>query len=263
MRKDKQVAVYVVDHLADLTKAELRAMVERGVYGLYVSIDAATEETYKKIRIGCNWQKVQDNIRRLIEIKKEMNSPLPEIVTRFVVLKENLHEIPSFLDMVAAFATPENKKWVGSSGVRVEYVGNLEFKDTKDHSVYKVPQELLDEAVKKTRQYGFNTFFFHTEVDKLPSIRQCYAWLEPYVMDGGYVLPCCAVLMSNRRTDLRKYAYGNLHSTSFEEIWESERYRRFRRTVNDMTTPVPVFCSTCRAFSVKERVKSKGVDLQT
>ena len=263
MRKDKQVAVYVVDHLSDLKEQQLRDMVQMGLYGLYVSIDAATEDTYKKIRIGCNWQHVQANIRRLIELKREMNSPLPEIVTRFVVLKENLHEIPAFLDMVAEFATPENKKWVGSGGVRVEFVGNLEFKETKEQSVYRVDQTLLDEAVRKTRQYGFNTFFFHTEVAKLPSIKQCYAWLEPYVMDGGYVLPCCAVLMSNRRTDLRKHAFGNLHEQSFDAVWNSERYQRFRQYVNDMSKPVPIYCATCRAFDQKERLKAHGADPKT
>lgn len=263
VRRDKQVALYMVDHLADIGEKELRQMVNLGLYGLYVSIDAATEETYKQIRVGCNWKHMQQNIRRLIAIKKELNSPLPEIVVRFIILKQNMHEIPAFLDMVAEFATPENRKWIGSGGVRVEYVGNLEFQETKDQSVYKVKDELLVAAVNKTRQYGFNTFFFHTEVEKMPSIKQCYSWLEPYVMDGGYVLPCCAVLMSNKRTELRKYAYGNLHATPFKEIWKSERYRRFRLHINDMTKPVPIFCATCRAFAVKNRIKACGVDVET
>lgn len=263
VRKEKQVALYIVDHLADIGETELRQMVELGLYGLYVSIDAATEETYKKIRIGCNWKRVQENIRRLIAIKKEMNSPLPEIVTRFIILKENMHEIPAFLDMVAEFATPENRKWIGSGGIRVEYVGNLEFPEIKSQSVYKVANELLNAAVAKTHQYGFNTFFFHTEIEKLPCIQQCYSWLEPYIMDGGYVLPCCAVLMSNKRTELRKNAYGNLHANTFETIWKSERYRRFRQYVNDMMKPVPIFCATCRAFAPKDRIKEHGVDTET
>lgn len=263
MRREKQVAVYVVDHLSDLRDRDLQQMVDLGLFGLYVSIDAATRETYQRIRIGCDWDRVQGNIRRLIEIKKDRRSPLPEIVVRFVVLKENVHEIPAFLDMVAEFATPENRRWIGSGGVRVEYVGNLEFKEIRDLSVQQLAPQLLEDTVRKTRQYAFNTFFFHTEADKLPSIGQCYAWLEPYVMDGGYVLPCCAVLMSNRRSDLRKHAYGNLHDQTFTQIWNSERYRRFRRIVNDMHQPIPLYCSWCRAFDQKERLKKYGLDQNT
>ncbi|MBN1268129.1 MAG: SPASM domain-containing protein [Kiritimatiellae bacterium] len=263
VRREKKAALYIVDHFADLTDTELRHMVEIGLFGVYVSIDAATKETYDRIRLGCNWNNVQRNIRRLIEIKKEMGSPLPEIVVRLTVLKENVHEVASFLDMVAEFATPENRKWVGSGGVRVEYVGNLEFKEIKEQSVYALPDDLLEQAVAKTRKYKFNTFFFHTEVGKLPSIEQCYAWLEPYILDGGYVLPCCQVLMSNKRKALREHAFGNLHELTFTEIWNSERYRRFRKNINDMKQPVPWFCATCRGFAVKDRLAKVGADPET
>lgn len=262
-RREKHAALYIVDHLADVGEAELRHLVEIGLFGLYVSVDAATRETYEKIRKGCNWDSLQDNLRQIIAIKKEKHSPLPEICFRYIILKENAHEMPAFLDLIAQLATPENRPWIGAGGVRIELVGNLEFTDIKDQSVSTVARECIDAVIAKTRQYNFNTFFFHTESNKLPSIRQCYAWLEPYIMDGGYVLPCCNVLMSNRRTDLRKYAFGNLHDRTFDAIWNSERYRRFRCYVNDMSKPVPAFCAICRAFRNKERIAQHGVDLNT
>lgn len=263
MREEKKVALYIVDHFSDIKEEQLRLLVELGVFGVHLSIDAATEGTYEKIRIGCRWKKVQEHIARLIEIKKELKSPLPDITFRFVILKENMHEIPAFLDMVATHATPENRKWIGSGGVRVEYVGNSEFSENKKQSVYVIPDELLKATMEKTHKYKFNTFFFHSEVPKLASIKQCIAWLEPYIMDGGYLLPCCQVLMSNSRAHLRKYAFGNLHEKSFGELWDSERYRRFRDYVNNMDKPLPVYCSTCRAFELGERLKKHGVDLNT
>lgn len=263
VRRERQAALYIVDHLSDIGENELRHMIKFGLFGVYISIDAATPDTYRQIRKGCNWKNVQQNIRDLIRLKKELKSPIPEICFRFIILKENIHEIVPFLDMVAEFATPENRPWINSGGVRVEFVGNLEFKDTLSHSVYRVPQETLREVVRKTQAYGFNTFFFHTEVDKLASIAQCYSWLEPYIMDGGYVLPCCAVLMSNSRTQLRELAFGNLHQQNFCDIWNSERYRRFRQYVNDMSKPVPSFCTICRSFAYKKRLQEKGADMKT
>lgn len=263
VRRTKQAALYVVDHLSDIGEKELRHMVQVGLFGLYISIDAATRETYQAIRKGCIWNNVQRNIRDLIRIKKELRSPIPEICFRFIILKENLHEIPQFLDMVAGFCAAEDRRWINSGGVRIEFVGNLEFRDIQSHSVYKVTPDYLQVVVRKTREYGFNTFFFHTEVDKLASICQCYAWLEPYIMDGGYVLPCCAVLMSNSRTRLRELAFGNLHQQTMPAIWDSERYRRFRAYVNDMSQPVPSFCAMCRGFAFQERIRDKGADMQT
>jgi MoaA/NifB/PqqE/SkfB family radical SAM enzyme len=79
-------------------------------------------------------------------------------------------------------------------------------------------------------------------------------------MMGGYVLPCCAVLMSNQREFLRMHSFGNVFEKPFREIWYSERYKRFRQTVNNPKAKVPLFCKGCRAFDTSVRERKYGVD---
>lgn len=79
-------------------------------------------------------------------------------------------------------------------------------------------------------------------------------------MMKGYVMPCCAVMMSNNREFLREHSLGNVFENHFREIWYSERYTRFRKTVNDDSKPVPALCAGCRAFETKHRIETHGVD---
>jgi len=110
-----------------------------------------------------------------------------------------------------------------------------------------------------TRRDGIEFLFTHAEESAIPPIEQCNAWLEPYIMLPGYVLPCCAVMMSNNRPFLREHSFGNVYERSFKEIWNSEYYMKFRSMVNDPTKPVPRLCAGCRAYQTKPRIKQYGV----
>jgi radical SAM protein with 4Fe4S-binding SPASM domain len=79
-------------------------------------------------------------------------------------------------------------------------------------------------------------------------------------MMGGYVISCCNTLMSNNRTFLKEHSFGNLFEQSFKDIWYSDRYKRFRKTVNNPKCKVPIICTGCRAYDFSERAKKYGVD---
>ena len=63
---------------------------------LFFSIDAATEETYKKIRKGGNFTLMQKNITRFIEEKAKRNQTPPFMVFQFIVMDENVNEATRF-----------------------------------------------------------------------------------------------------------------------------------------------------------------------
>ena len=65
-----------------LTDEIAKELIELGIERIYFSIEGATKETYEKIRVGANYDKVIDNIKRFIQLKKEMKSPIPEICFR-------------------------------------------------------------------------------------------------------------------------------------------------------------------------------------
>ncbi len=147
-------------------------------------------------------------------------------------------------------------EWGGSSTI-VEFTGLLYFKEIFKYYVEKVPRDVVQEL--KTRRGGIEFQFTHAEEETLPPIEECIAWLEPYIMMPGYVLPCCAVMMSNNRPMLRKYSFGNVFEEDFKKIWNNEYYMKFKSTINDPDKPCPKICAGCRAYSTKERIRKHGI----
>lgn len=66
-----------------------------------ISIDAATEKTYGKIRRGGRWTVLQKNLENLAQKRRENKVQYVEI--RMVVQKENYREIPAFVEMGEKF----------------------------------------------------------------------------------------------------------------------------------------------------------------
>jgi len=102
--------------------------------------------------------------------------------------------------------------------------------------------------------------FTHLDKKRLRDISQCASWAEPYIMMGGYTLPCCGVLMSNRRDFLRQHCFSNIFEKPFKRIWSSERYKKFRQMVNKKNATIPLLCVGCRGFDTSQREKKYGID---
>ena len=68
-----------------------------------ISIDAATSETYKKVRKGGNWDMLIKNLKFINEIKS-----IRHIIVSFVLQKDNYHEIYDFFLLMDKLLT--NKK---------------------------------------------------------------------------------------------------------------------------------------------------------
>jgi MoaA/NifB/PqqE/SkfB family radical SAM enzyme len=254
--KSKNICVYLVDSFDHIPQESIEKIIDMKIEGVYISLDAATKGTYEKIRIGCDFERVLKNIRKLIELKKQKKSLLPEISFRYIVMGNNVEEMPEVLDLINSFGP---RKLLGEGG-RVDFVGNLEFPEVRDLSIYEIPENILKSVIKKTKKYQLNTFLSHTEPKRNPHIEQCTCWLEPYIVMGGCVIPCCNILMSNKRTILRQHSFGNIFKNSIREIWYSDRFRKFRDSVNNPRAKVPYLCTLCRAYDFKDRIKKYGID---
>jgi MoaA/NifB/PqqE/SkfB family radical SAM enzyme len=63
-----------------------------GLKLIMASIDGATEETYRRYRVGGRFGLVLENLRRLIERKRELGLEYPLIEWRFLRFRHNQHE---------------------------------------------------------------------------------------------------------------------------------------------------------------------------
>jgi len=253
--RSRSISVNFVDEFDFLDEEKARQLIELGVNCIWISMDGATKETYEKIKVGCDFDKALSNIRALLRIKKELGSPFPVLCFRFIVNNINYKEMPKMVELVHSLGDL-------GEGYLLEFTGLLVFKEIENLVIGEVPPGIIEETQKRAKELGLNISFSHLQKEKLPPIEKCTAWLEPYIMMGGYVMPCCAVLMSNKRDFLRKYSMGNINEKNFKEIWHADRYKKFRKMVVDKKAKVPVLCAGCRAFDTCEREKKYGISAE-
>lgn len=113
------------------------------------SVDAATEETYKKIRRGGNFKKVEENIKYVCSLRK--NGRIKRIFLNFVIQKENYKELEQFV--------------IWGKKMGVDYF-NITFLDNwgtwteeefKKICMYETKEKLLPELqdeIDKLKKYG-------------------------------------------------------------------------------------------------------------
>ncbi len=93
-------------NLVPADKALCNELVDTQLNRIIVSLDAATSDTYDKIRRGGDFKKVLANIENLLVAKEKNNYINPEIIVQFIVQDENENEIELFKKLF------ENKKVV-------------------------------------------------------------------------------------------------------------------------------------------------------
>ena len=254
-RKERHINVNFVDEMDFFDEVISRKVVGLGVNSIWISFDGATKEMYEKIKVNCDYDKALENIRTLTRVKRETGSHFPVLHFRYIITKDNYHEMPAFLDLISS---------IEDRGVRsrVEFIGLLVFPGIEEHyfPLENVPEDVIVETLQKALKHKINLYFSH-ESTTLPSMSRCVAWAEPYVLIGGEVISCCAIVMSNNRAFLKENSFGNVNNAPFLDIWDSERFRKFRTQVVDDNASVPATCYGCRAYDTTERAKRCGVDM--
>ena len=258
--KNRGTSVYLVDSFDLINKNVSNELVKMGVDGIYISMDGATRETYESIKVGCKYDRVINNIKSMLDVKKAYKSPIPEICFRYIVNKKNLHEMDDYVHVLNKLAT--RKQW--GDGSKIHFAGLLDYPEIHQLYLKNIDQRYIDEAIDVPKSYkdGMPVVFAHTQENTNPSINRCLAWLEPYFALVPYhmALPCCAVMMSNNRKKLAEYCFGDYTKEKFKDIWNHPYYKWFRKTVTNPKEKVPMLCAGCRAYDTREREKTYGVD---
>ena len=257
--RKRHVSVYLDDSLDLVTKDISYELVRLGIEGLYLSMDAATKETYESLKIGCNYDRTIEHLKELLDAKKELQSPLPEICVRFVVNKKNMYEMADVVEVLRKLGSRDS--W--GDGSKINFVGLLEYPQTRELIVEVFPQDQITKAIKAGQASGsLPVIFARSDTSTNPSINCCLAWMEPFfiLVPQPTMLPCCAGLMSNNRAKLVEYGFGDYTKESVRSIWNRPYSKWFRKQVTKKDGKIPALCEGCRAYDTHERVLHYGVD---
>ena len=77
-----------------LTDEQAEALVKYKFESIVVSIDGASQDTYQIYRVGGDYNKVLENIKKIINLKHKYKSIRPFITWKYIVFGHNEHEIP-------------------------------------------------------------------------------------------------------------------------------------------------------------------------
>jgi len=176
-----------------LSKEFSKKLIDAGLTKINISLDAVTEETYNKIRVGGNFKTTIKNIHDFLQVRKSLGTKIPKIGLTFVRTKLNDHEYKKFL----------------------EY-----WKDKVDHIGIQNPQS----------PFGEGKFFAPSKEDEFlikqnkikPEKFHCPEPFKRMTLRGnGDVLPCCSFY----GVDL---VAGNWKNESLKKIWNGKKMKELR-----------------------------------
>jgi len=84
-----------------LTDEVSRKLISGRLTGLSVSLDAATAQTYRKIRRNNGFPSIIGNIEHLQALKKLLHRNDPELTMSMVLMKENIMEAEDFIELAS------------------------------------------------------------------------------------------------------------------------------------------------------------------
>jgi MoaA/NifB/PqqE/SkfB family radical SAM enzyme len=233
--KERKLTTIMSTNGTLLNEANARKLIANGLRVLSISVDGATKETYERIRVGANFDRVVRNIRRLIELKKEMNSKTPWTYMSMVCMKDNIHEFLKLIelgkDLGVAAVQPQYMHFWGKDKETVVRVKGVNIKDeihAKQNLFDNIPKDEMAEIRRmvneKAAEVGIPLLrpFFEWETGDRTVCR--VPWVDTYITADGYAIPCPI-----QGTDPRIENFGNLFEKSFDEIWNGDLIKNFRR----------------------------------
>ncbi|MHB9156183.1 MAG: radical SAM protein, partial [Endomicrobiales bacterium] len=93
----KGIRVTINSSLALLDAQLAERCAAGGLSDIYVSVDAATRETYEAIRVNGRFEALLRNLELLNAARERRGSELPRVRLVAVMMKRNLHELPALV----------------------------------------------------------------------------------------------------------------------------------------------------------------------
>ncbi|MFA5163748.1 MAG: radical SAM protein [Patescibacteria group bacterium] len=180
-------------------------IVSSGLDKIIVSIDGATQGSYSKYRIGGDFNVALNNLRLLIEKKRELRKANPYICWQFLVFRHNEHET-------------EKAKSIGRDlgvddvSITKAFIGNKDWIPLNEHYSHYKNSEIGDDQ--------YTSGYFKSANEEFCN----WPWEAIVINSNGSVSPCCSV-------EDEKYDFANILKQPFKELWNNEKYIRARRFI--------------------------------
>jgi len=274
--------VHVTTNGTRITTDATAELFSRCLRSMDVSIDAATPETYERIRFGSKWRQLRANFDRLNRFRSRAPADQRlELTLCFVMMRSNISELPAFVELAAEVGAERVHAHhvipVNAEGAADRLDGPEDAERTRASTAaaldagrrlavdVDVPRVELGSPAE-ARPAGGGAAAPTSDPpthDAGPPRRsaevRCHMpSLTAFVLYDGRVHPCCHPYVQVGEP------LGDLNAQSFAEIWNGRAYRNLRRGLRTCPPEVCRSCSIVGGEPVDGWTESRGpADLVT
>ena len=195
-----------------------------------ISLDAATHETYLKIRHH-DFDKTLQNIKNLIKARDERNLKSPSIAINMTLMRENIAEFPAFIKLAEELNADVHIYRLGH-GLDYKYEW-FDYKsqhcenDQETHDFYiqegyelaeKLGVKIFQTGKKFLNKNDTDFLFLSKEIPKDKFFCEL-PWSHVFINTDGSVYNCC----------WQSQPIGHLEESSFWKIWNGELIKSIRQ----------------------------------
>ena len=215
--KDKKAAHKINFYTNGILLSETKSLelINSGLDTIHVSIDAFSKGTYKKIKNIQKLEVIEENVKRLVELKKKLRSKTPLVIVKIIHTTDTQNEIKPFVN-----------KWKGIANF-IE-IGEYH---TWDGTLDSSNQFNLDNLSKGINRYPCT-----------------FLWYNPVILWDGRVTTCCVDYQG-------KGVIGDIKEGSLAEIWQGDRLQKIREAhLENRYDSIPL-CSNCQFWKCEVNIE--------
>jgi radical SAM protein with 4Fe4S-binding SPASM domain len=198
-----------------LNRDAAKRLIDGGINTITFSVDGATKATYESKRVGANFENVIANICQAVEYGRFTGRKDLWLAANFVVMNDNVSEIPAFVRLAAklgldAISFYRGREYPSERLVTIE-------EDTMASAV--------SEASVLARKHRININFADPKLSKEGI---CVFMQSAYLWFSGEILPCHRMEPPGHST---VRIFGNIRDASLIDVWNGSEYRKYRQKV--------------------------------
>jgi radical SAM protein with 4Fe4S-binding SPASM domain len=212
-----------------------KKIIDSGVDVVFFSVDGASKETFEKIRVGANFERVKENIRRFNELRVLSGNKKPKTIIRFLASSWNVHEMPEIINFAE------------ETGVPTVTITNMNTSEDTAHLKADMGKfyEMKEITTKKAKKLGVVADYGFIKQRPMNECRR--AFNSMYLTVNGQVLPCCFINQGGEYDDIADNKnLGDVFKENIKDIWKSEKYKDFRKLIKK--GKAPDVCKNCYLF---------------
>ncbi len=216
-----------------LTDDYVSELVQAGTDFIGFSLSGATAETHDSIRVNSHLPKLLDHIRKFQEIKARLKTPLPRLHIVYLLLKNNIAELPTLIRLARDLGIGEIIL------IHLAFVSNTWQEEQRIFAREGMEEyeKILAEAEKMARGLKI-TLQRPSLVPRDAAVCSENPLQNLYISVNGNVSPCVYLrppvpppflrIFHGSEFRQEKVGFGNILQKPFQEIWENPQYQEFR-----------------------------------